>query len=192
MVNKIIAILLALLVIVGMVSCAADKKEPADGEGEEEQSDPAADPAAMDLTDEQIAEKVDYFVTALCSPNVIMLVEAVNPAALTYMTQAEGKSEEDLHAAIEQADTRIRDAWASTVEGLDYTSLVREHSYRQLTDAELQELNTTHYAEIPLVVDCAVSIDVTLSYEDAQVRNFTAVLVKIDGQWWLDPFTSVM
>jgi len=193
MIRKVIAIVICLLVILGTVSCAADKKEPPAEEAEEEEELPPSEesPPFEVLYAEDFNQMADSFVHALLLPNMSLLLGSFHPDLLAYMTRVDGISAEDLDAAAEAANATITRAWEEQANGASYSDLTYEYAARQVDAAQWGELPEL-YAQVPLTVEDAAILDITILYEDEPIGSAALSLVRIDGVWWADPVLTAV
>ena len=187
MIRKIISIVICLLVIIGTVSCAADKKEtPAEDAKEEEESSSSEEDLPFELRyAEDFDQMADSAVQALFLPNMPLLLGSFHPDMLAYMTRVDGTSEEALYAMADEADTAISQAWAK-LDGAAYADLTYQYTVRQVNDTQWDELNAL-YSQVALEPEEAAVLTVTLFCGGDTIGSFPLSLVRIDGTWWTDP-----
>ena len=192
MIRKIIAIVICLLVIVGTVSCAADKKEPTAQEPEEEEEElpPSEESLPFDLRyAEDFDQMADCFVQALFLPNMSLLLGSFHPDLLAYMARVDGLSEEALDAAAEKANKSITGAWADVESGAEYSDLTYEYTAHQATSAQWEQLSEI-YDQVSLTPEEAAILEMTILCKGSPIGTVSFGLVLIGGTWWADPVLS--
>ena len=185
-IRKIIAIVFCLLVILGTVSCAADKKETPTEENEDEES---AQESSEFLHQDAFDQMADSFIQAMFLPNISLLLGSIHPDLLAYAARTDGVTTQDLYAKAEEANASITEKWNELDGGASYSDLTYEYTFRIADTARWDDVSS-FYAQIPLTLENAVILDFSVFYEEDCVGTFSLGLVLIDGTWWADPILS--
>jgi len=183
--RRIIAIIICLLVVLGTVACAADKKEQPEKDPEEEADSSDIGQEPQDPFDPLAA----CFVQAMFEPDLALLLETIHPDALSYMTHDVGLTEEELQNSVEHANATISEAWDSLDGSASYEDLTYVYAPFDPNEEELAKLHEA-YDRMSLAVEDVQLLDITVSFEEASVGSFTMGLVLIDGTWWTDPILT--
>ena len=183
--KKLLALLLALVMVFGMVACSESAEVNAPKDGKTAANGTAAPEAPKeDKPDAQaMATK---FADGIFTPDVQAMFDLLPFDAAVEQLEGEDKAalEEEIDLMIEEGQASLDAIYG----GLDLKWSVKLVSEEALGEEELASLNES-YSEVELTVEKAYSAvaTYTVTYEGVDVSaDVELVFVKIDGAWYLD------
>lgn len=165
--KRILALILALLMVFGMVACSEDGGSGKSGK----------------LDTQEMGED---FAKYLFTPDVERLYDMM-PLDLA-MEQLGSDEREEAEALIDEQIDSTQSMLEAQYNGVDFEWSVDVTDEEELDADELEELNE-FYADADLTVDEAVSAEteITLTADgEEETLPLDLVYVKIDGDWYLD------
>lgn len=165
--KRILALILALLMVFGMVACGKDGGSKKSGK---------LDTQAMG----------EDFADYLFTPDVERLYK-MTPLNLA-MEQLDSDEREEAEEVMDEEIAATQSLLEAQFDGLDFEWSVDVTDEEELDADELEELNE-FYADADLTVDEAVRADteITLTSDgEEETMSLDLVYVKIDGDWYLD------